>query len=102
MLEDGESYWKLRMSSATNPRKLAALDGDAPWPTRAMIGPWLTGSSSGAEALNGAPGLGVDRRLASVVLPRHDVFAVAMRSWKWVGLPSHGDTAPAYGPGALM
>ena len=39
-----------------------------------MIGPWLTGSSSGVDALNGAPGFGAVRGLASVVLPRQDVF----------------------------
>jgi hypothetical protein len=59
-----------------------AFDGDAPWPTRAMIGPWLTGSSSGVEALNGEPGFGIDRSVPSVMLPRHDVFAVEIRSWK--------------------
>jgi hypothetical protein len=90
------------MSRATKPRKLAAFDGAAPCPTRAMIGPWLTGSSSGIVALNGRPGLGVERRDPSVVLPRHDVFAVATRSWKWLVFPSHGATAPANGPGALM
>ena len=90
------------MSSATKPRKLAAFDGAAPWPTSAMIGPWFTGSSSGVAALNADPGFGVERSEASVVLPRHAVFAVATRSWKWFVFPSHGATAPANGPGALM
>src|SRR6187200_3458263 len=90
------------MSRATKPRKLAAFDGSAPWPTRAMIGPWLVGSSFGLDALNGRPGLGVERNVASVAVPRHEVLAVATRSWKsWV-LPSHGADAPTVGPGALM
>ena len=90
------------MSSATKPRKLALLDGDAPCPTRAMIGPWLTGSSPGSELLNGAPGFGVERRDASVSEPRQEVFAVATRSWKSFSFPSHGEVAPTVGPGALM
>lgn len=90
------------MSSDTNPRKLAAFDGEAPWPTRAMIGPWLAGSSPGFEALNAAPGFGVERSDPSIMLPRQDVSAVEMRSWKWFSFPSHGATAPTNGPGALM
>jgi hypothetical protein len=64
-----------------------------------MTGPWLTGSSPGFDALNAEPTLGVLRRLASELLPRHAVLAVATRSWNWFSLPSHGDVAPANGPG---
>ena len=37
----------------------------------------------GSTALNAQPGFGVVRSEASVMLPRHDVFAVAKRSLKW-------------------
>jgi hypothetical protein len=67
-----------------------------------MIGPWLTGSSPGADGLNALPGLGVDRSEPSLTLPRQEVFAVEMRSWNWFVFPSHGAIAPACGPGALM
>ena len=82
------------MSSATKPRKLAAFDGDAPWPTSAMIGPWLTGSSSGGRRVE--RGAGVRRRAQRAVGRAAEAGRVRGRDQvlELVGVPiARGDRA---------
>ncbi len=92
---------KLRMSSATKPRKSELPFGWAPWPRISVIGPWLVGSLPGAAALNAAPGFGAERRAGSVSVPRHDVASVAKTSTNMPVFSAQGAMAPAFGPGML-
>src|SRR4051794_41961532 len=89
------------MSRATKPRKSAAFEGLAPCPTRAMIGPWFTGSSPGLDGLKAEPGFGVDRRELSELLPRHDVLAAARGPWSGWHCRRPAAALPPTGPGRL-